>query len=142
MQRVLAIHKMLMTRRTFLLAFAGLFSLVKQGFSLTRPEMSDEFIMRGLLEALLPDDGTPGAKEAHLYEKLAHLVSQDSKKKQRYKNGLSLARKELQKNWKGKIDWDAVLWRIARTSFFSELRGDALRLFYSDAVGWSVVGYE
>lgn len=132
----------LLTRRTFLLSLAGIFSLVKQGFSATRPEMSDEFIMRGLLEALVPDDGTPGAKEAQLYEKLAHLISQDSKKKQRYNNGLTLVRKELQKNSKKKIDWDAALWRIARTPFFSELRTDVLTLFYSDPVGWNVVGYQ
>jgi hypothetical protein len=131
-----------MKRRTFLLALAGLFALVKQGVTFTRPEMTDEFIMGGLLEALVPDDDTPGAKETHLYEKLTHLISQDSKKKQRYRKGLSLVRKELEKNGKGKIYWDALLWQIVRSPFFGELRTDALQLFYSDPIGWSLVGYK
>jgi hypothetical protein len=131
-----------LTRRTFLLAFAGLFSLAKRGFSASHPEISDESIMRGLLEALIPDDSTPGAKEAQLYEKLVHLISQGTEKKQAYKNGLQLVRKELQNNWNGKVDWDAVLWQISRTSFFSEFRRDALRLFYSDSVGWKLVKYK
>lgn len=122
--------------------FLHLLILSKGAFSLTRPEMSEEDILNGLLEALIPSDGTPGAKEAGLYRKLSALISQDSRKKRRYDAGLSAVRKEIAKEGGETVDWDTILNHLSHSPFFQEIRSDAMRLFYSDPLSWKTIGYE
>jgi hypothetical protein len=134
-----------MTRRTFLIAVLSSILFPKKALSLSPPEMSDEYILRGLLDALIPSDETPGAKEANIYEKLMKEISGDSKKKMIYDIGLSIVRKEIEKTQVATIDWDSVLERISKgmdSMFFTELRKDALRLFYSDPTVWKAIGYD
>jgi hypothetical protein len=104
--------------------------------------MTDETVLRGLLNALIPSNDTPGAQEATLYEKLTGLISQDTKKKRIYAAGLSMVRREVEQGNGKQTDWDAVLRKIAPSRFFRVLRWDALRLFYSNPVGWNNVDYE
>jgi len=135
-----------MTRRTFLIAVLSSILFPKKALSLSPPaEMSDEYILRGLLDALIPSDETPGAKEANVYEKLMKEISGDSKKKMIYDIGLSETRKEIERTQVATIDWDSVLERISKgmdSIFFNELRKDALRLFYSDTTAWKAIGYD
>jgi hypothetical protein len=104
-------------------------------------ELTDEAILQGLLEALIPSDETPGAREADLHTKLAELIAGDEKKKRIYDVGLSAVRSEIERNGPSSTDWDAILRVIAPSQFFRVLRWDAMRLFYSDPVGWETVGY-
>lgn len=138
-----------MTRRSFLAIFLSLVPFAGKAYSLPigaidvpHPNLSDEDMLRGLLDALIPSDDTPGAKEARLYEKLARLLSKDMKKRIRYEAGLSAMRKEIKPSQSKKVDWDAQWERLPTTAFLRELKVDSLRLFYSDPTGWKVVGYQ
>jgi hypothetical protein len=131
-----------MTRRSFLISLLSLLLAHKKAFSLSRQKITDEAILRGLLDALIPSDSTPGAQEAHLYEKLTGLISKDTKRKGIYATGLLMVRREVEQKSGKQTDWDAVLRKIAPSRFFRVLRWDALRLFYSNPVGWNNVDYE
>lgn len=131
-----------MTRRSFLLSFLSLLLFNKKALSQSSPGITDEAILRGLLDALIPSDHTPGAKEARLYEKLAGLLSEDRKRRRFYDAGLSTVRREIEKTSGKQTDWDAVLRKIASSRFFRVLRWDAMRLFYSDPIGWKTAGYK
>jgi hypothetical protein len=131
-----------MTRRTFLITLLNLLYFSREAFTLSLPEMSERDILSGLLEALIPSDGTPGAKEVKLHDKLAVLISKDSRKRRIYDTGLSTVRNDIEKAKETTVDWDGVLERISPSPFFMELRKDAMRLFYSDPVSWKTIGYE
>ena len=130
-----------MKRRAFLVALPAFLLFPFKVFSLPRPGMTNEAILRGLLEALIPSDDTPGAKEAKLYEKIARSISENKRKKKNYKHGIALVRKALRQSRGKSVDWNAVLTMISRSRFFYEFRTDAFTLFYSDPVGWQVAGY-
>jgi hypothetical protein len=125
--------------------FASLLSLLffpKRGLALSRPELSDEEILRQLLDVLIPSDSTPGANEAKVYEKLAVLIAVGKKKKKAYQNGLAMIRDEIKKTAGDTVDWNAVIERITSTRFFFEFKTDAMRLFYSDPVSWKSISYD
>jgi hypothetical protein len=137
-----------MTRRSFLALFFALIPLAGKAYSIPIGEgdveqsnLSNEEMLKGLLDALIPSDDTPGAREARLYEKLAHSISKDRKKERRYETGLSALRREIQLFQSNEIDWYAQWEKLPTSPFLRELKIDALRLFYSNPVGWSVVGY-
>jgi hypothetical protein len=130
-----------MTRRSFLMAFLSLLFFHKKAMSRSSPELTDEAILRGILDALIPSDDTPGAREVNLYEKLIDLISEDKKIKKLYEKGFLLVRKEIEKTQEKQIDWDAILRQITPSSFFRRFRYDAMRLFYSDPIGWKSAGY-
>lgn len=133
-----------MTRRSFLSVITGFLSfllLPRKGMSLSQQALSDEEILRQLLDVLIPSDSTPGAKDAKAYEKLAKLIRKEKKKKKTYDNGLAMIRDEIKKTAADTVDWNAVIERIASTRFFFEFKTDAMRLFYSDPVSWKAIGY-
>ena len=135
-----------MTRRSFLISFLisllSLFWPIKKIFSLSRQEITDEVILRRLLDVIVPSDDTAGAKEAHLYEKLVSLIAEDRRKKKLYDEGLSLVRRKIETVPSEKVDWDDVGKQISQSPFFRVLRWDAIRLFYTDPIGWKVIGYK
>jgi len=130
-----------MTRRLFLMAFLSLLFFHKKAMPRSSPELTDEAILRGILDALIPSDDTPGAREANLYEKLIDFISKDKKIKKIYEKGFLIVRTEIEKAQEKQIDWDEILRNITPSSFFRQLRNDAMRLFYSDPIGWKTVGY-
>lgn len=131
-----------MTRRSFLISFLSLLLPYKNAFSQSRKKITDEAILRRLLDVIIPSDNTPGAQEAHLYERLIDLISEDKGKKKLYDEGLSMVRAKIETIPLEKVDWDAVAKKIAPSRFFRKLRLDAMRLFYSNPVGWKTVGYQ
>ncbi len=130
-----------MTRRSFLLSLLALLFPLRNAFSLSRRKITDETLLRRLLEVIIPSDDTPGAREAKLYEKLTSLISGDTKRKEIYSAGLAMVRREVEQNNGQQTDWEAIVRKIAPSRFFRVLRWDALQLFYSDPVGWSSVDY-
>lgn len=134
-----------MRRRTFLrsliVALYGLlFGKIRTPL-LQASELTDEAILQGLLEALIPSDDTPGAREADLHTKLSELISRDAEKKRLYDIGLSSVRNLIEGSGPSSTDWNAILRDISPSQFFRLLRWDAMRLFYSDSTGWKTVGY-
>jgi hypothetical protein len=138
-----------MTRRSFLALFLALIPLAGKAYSIPiggidvpQSNLSDEDMLRRLLDALIPSDDTPGAREARLYERLTRSISMDRKKRRRYEAGLSALRREMQLFQSNELDWDAQWENLPSSPFLRELKMDALHLFYSDPVGWKVVGYQ
>jgi hypothetical protein len=131
-----------MTRRAFIAGLLSIMFLGKRVLALSPPKLSDETILRGLLDALIPSDDSPGAREARVYEKLQAQLAEDRNKKEFYKTGLSMVRSSIKVTDGKKIDWDAVLLGMYPPLFLLELRHDAMVLFYSDPVGWKTIGYE
>lgn len=135
-----------MTRRfllkSVLMSFLGVLFLRKKSLPLYTPELTDETILQGLLDALIPSDDMPGSMEAHLYKKLNALISEDTKRQKIYRAGLFMVQQEIEKTIGEQTDWDAILRKIAPSRFFRVLRWDALRLFYADPAGWKTVGYK
>jgi hypothetical protein len=97
-----------MTRRSFLISLLGLFLPHKKAFSQPDKKITDEAILRRLLDVIIPSDDTPGAQEAHLYEKLIKLISEDKMKKKLYDEGLSMVREKIETIPVKKVDWDDV----------------------------------
>ncbi len=131
-----------MTRRSFLLACFGLFVFTPSAAGQPDTVITDDEMLRHLLDALIPTDDTPGAREAALHRKLLARISRNRAKQQRYAAGLSLVRKEIQNAGVNTVVWDDILEEISSSRFFAELRQDALLLFYADPIGWKAVGYE
>jgi len=131
-----------MTRRLFLLSLLSLLLSSKRVYPLSHQKITDEQILKNLLEVLIPSDDTAGAKEIHLYEKLIGLISADLPKKKIYDDGLILVRKKIEATPLEKIDWDSITQSISSSSFFHFLRWDAMLLFYSDKSSWQTVRYE
>jgi hypothetical protein len=120
----------------------GLILSSKSGYSLPREGITDEQILKNLLEVLIPSDDSAGAKEVHLYKKLLGLLSTDLQKKKIYDDGLLLVRKRIATIPLEEIDWDSITQNISQSSFFHFLRWDAMHLFYSDTSNWQAVGYD
>lgn len=131
-----------MTRRFFLISSLGLLFFPNKGIALSHQQITDEMILRNLLDVLIPSDDTPGAKEARLYEKLAGLLATDLRKKKIYDDGLLMVRRKIATDPFDEIDWEIMAQSISRSSFFHYLRWDAMQLFYSDRMTWQAVGYE
>ena len=97
-----------MTRRSFLMAFLSLLFFHRKAMSSPSPDLTDEAILRGILDALIPSDDTPGAREVNLYEKLINFISEDKKIKKLYEKGFLLVRTEIEKTQEKQIDWDIL----------------------------------
>lgn len=131
-----------MTRRSFLISLLSLFLPLNKAFSLSRHKITDEIILRRLLDVIIPSDETGGAKEAHLYDKLTGLISEDRGKKKIYEKGISMVRRKVNNIPTEKIDWNDVAKQISQSYFFSVLRRDGMHLFYSDHINWGIIDYE
>ena len=131
-----------MTRRFFLLSSLGLLFFPQKALSQSHKEITDEAILKNLLEVLIPSDDTPGAKETHLYEKLIGLLATDLRKKKIYDDGLEMVRKKIATTSIASIDWEIMAQSISRSIFFRFLRYDAMQIYYSDKTSWAAVGYE
>lgn len=131
-----------MTRRFFLVSSLGLLFFPQKALSQSHKEITDEAILKNLLEVLIPSDDTPGAKETRLYEKLIGLLATDLRKKKIYNDGLLMVRKKIGNTPFASVDWEVMAQSVSRSIFFRFLRWDALLLFYSDKSSWTAVGYE
>jgi hypothetical protein len=131
-----------MTRRFFLVSSLGLLFFPQKTLSQSHKEITDEAILKNLLEVLIPSDDTPGAKEAHVYEKLIALLSTDLRKKKIFDDGLLMVRKNIATKPLDVIDWDIMAQSISRSPFFRFLRWDTMQIYYSDKTSWAAVGYE
>ncbi len=70
------------------------------------------------------------------------LISEDKRKKKLYDKGLSMVRRKIETVPLEKVDWDTVVNQISQSPFFRVLRWDAMKLFYTDRIGWRIVNYE
>jgi hypothetical protein len=138
----LLFRRISMTRRSFLISLLSLFLPLNKVFSQSRHKITDEVILKRLLDVIIPSDDTVGAKEANLYDKLISLISEDKRRKKYYDKELLMIRKSIESIPTEKIDWNNVAKQISQSSFFRVLRRDAIHLFYSDHIGWRTINYD
>ena len=130
-----------MTRRKFLEYISAILCYLSlPGRALARA-ISDEAILKGLLDALIPSGDTPGAKDVGLHRKVLSMLELDSEKRDIYRDGLDMVRESLGPD-NDTVDWIKAVEGIERSRFFREFRRDAMRMFYSDPVSWDSIGYE
>lgn len=130
-----------MTRRTFIKFTSGLLFFLSFPLRAFARRYSDEAILEGLTDALIPSGNTPGAKDIGLHKKMLTMIRRDNEKKAVYLKGFDVVREAIGSG-KGQPDWVKVAQGIERTRFFRVLRRDAMKMFYSDPASWSAIGYD
>ena len=119
---------------------AGILCLLSWPGRASARGMSDEEMLAGLLDALIPSGETPGARDVGLHSKMLAMLGRDREKKDIYTKGLDEVRLAIAGK-KGPLDWNEVAMSIERTRFFAHLRRDAMRMFYSEPASWRAIGY-
>lgn len=130
-----------MTRRFFLGIISTLLLLLSSPLKAVAKPLSDEDMLAAMLDALIPSDGTPGARDVDLHKAMLKMIDNDPEKARLYDAGFKSVRKELGASG-GQVDWIGILKRIESTYFFRIMRRDAMRMFYSDPVSWKAIGYD
>ena len=130
-----------MTRRAFIKIVSAILGFLSLPGRALAKGISDEVILEGILDAIIPSGNTPGARDAGLHKKILSMLKKDKVKREIYRQGIQSVRNSIKTN-SAKIDWVKVVQGIERTEFFHTIRRDAMRGFYSDPVSWEAIGYD